>query len=116
MSPLLLVANLNRSIDFYTTKLGFRQEFQYEDFYSGISKEGFSMHLKVGNSLTAQLHNKRENQDLDVIFSVEGIENLFKEFAEKSMEFVQLLRNMPYGKEFYVADPDGNLIGFVEEP
>jgi hypothetical protein len=25
------------------------------------------------------------------------------------------LRDMPYGKEFYVADPDGNIIGFLEE-
>jgi hypothetical protein len=26
------------------------------------------------------------------------------------------LRQMPYGKEFYVRDPDGYVLGFVEAP
>ena len=46
MSPQLLVADIDRSIEFYTNKLGFDIDFRYEDFYSGISKDGFSIHLK----------------------------------------------------------------------
>jgi len=28
---------------------------------------------------------------------------------------IQSLREMPYGREFYVADPDGYIIAFYEE-
>jgi len=36
MSPQLLVTNLSNSIAFYTERLGFDLEFQYEDFYAGM--------------------------------------------------------------------------------
>ena len=46
-------------------------------------------------------------------FIVEGIEGLFKELAERAVEFRYLLRLQPYGmKEFMVIDPDGNAIRF----
>jgi hypothetical protein len=30
-----------------------------------------------------------------------------------AIEIIQPLRAMPYGKEFYIADPDGYIIGFL---
>ena len=47
--------------------------------------------------------------------SVDSVEDLYEELSKNAIEFVQSLRDMPYGKEFYVADPDGNIIGFLEE-
>lgn len=49
MSPQLLVADLGRSISFYTGKLEFLLAFQYEDFYAGVTKDGCSIHLKIGD-------------------------------------------------------------------
>jgi catechol 2,3-dioxygenase-like lactoylglutathione lyase family enzyme len=116
MSPLLLVADINRSIEFYTNELGFEVDFRYEDFYAGIIKDGYSIHLKQSDYSMNERKNKKNNEDLNIIFSVNGIEDLYEALSHKPVEFVQSLRNMPYGKEFYIADPDGNLIGFVEEP
>src|SRR5580765_3337406 len=104
MSPQLFVSDLGRSIEFYTKKLGFDIDFRYEDFYSGISKQGFSIHLKLGKSSNAESQFKRNNEDLDIVFSVEGIEDLYEEISAKSVELVQPLRAMNYGKEFYIAD------------
>ena len=115
MSPQLLVADVDRSIEFYTKKLGFDVDFRYEDFYAGIIKDGYSIHLKVNRSSIEERENRRTNDDLNIIFSVDGIEGLYEELLNKSVEFIQLLRDMPYGKEFYVADPDGNIIAFLEE-
>jgi len=115
MSPQLLVSNIDISIEFYTKKLGFDVDFRYEDFYAGITKQGYSIHLKMSKPSIEERENKRNNEDLDIIFSVDGIESLFEELSNKSVEFTQLLRNMPYGKEFYIADPDGNMIAFLEE-
>jgi catechol 2,3-dioxygenase-like lactoylglutathione lyase family enzyme len=111
MSPQLLVTDLDRSVEFYTKKLGFDVDFRYDDFYSGIVKDGYSIHLKSGKS---SIHQKRDNEDLDILFSVEGIKRLYNDFISKSVEMVQPLRQMPYGEEFYVSDPDGNVIAFVE--
>ena len=115
MSPQFLVADIDRSIEFYIKKLGFELDFRYEDFYAGIIKDGYSIHLKTGQPSIEERRNKRKNQDLDIVFSVDGIEDLYTELSNKFVEFTQLLRNMPYGKEFYIADPDGYIISFLEE-
>jgi catechol 2,3-dioxygenase-like lactoylglutathione lyase family enzyme len=115
MSPQFLVNDIDRSIEFYTKKLGFTLEFRHEDFYAGIIKDGCSIHLKSGEIPMEERKNKRNNEDLDIVFSVDGIEYLYQELSNKSIEFVQLLRDMPYGKEFYVADPDGYIIAFMTE-
>jgi catechol 2,3-dioxygenase-like lactoylglutathione lyase family enzyme len=62
MSPQLLVADIDGSIEFYTKKLGFEIDFRYEDFYSGISKDGFSIHLKVGKPSIEDRQNRRNNE------------------------------------------------------
>ena len=115
MSPQFLVTDLDRSIEFYAKKLGFDIDFRYEDFYSGVIKDGHSIHLKSGQPSLEERQNRRDNEDLDIIFSVQGIEDLYEEYSARSVEFAQPLRDMAYGKEFYIADPDGYIIGFLEE-
>ena len=115
MSPQFLVADIDRSIGFYMQKLGFDIDFRYEDFYAGIVKDGCSIHLKTGQPSFEERKSKKNNQDLDIVFSVDGIEDLYAELSGKSVEFIQPLRTMPYGKEFYIADPDGYIIAFLED-
>jgi catechol 2,3-dioxygenase-like lactoylglutathione lyase family enzyme len=115
MSPQFLVTDIKRSLQFYTEKLGFDIDFQYEDFYAGIVKDGCSIHLKVGKPSLEERENRRINEDLDIVFSVEGVEDLYEEFSSKLVLLPQPLREMPYGREFYVADPDGYIIAFLEE-
>ena len=115
MSPQFLVTDLDRSLEFYTKKLGFDLDFRYEDFYSGVIKDGYSIHLKFGEPTVEERQNKRENEDLDIVFSVQGIEDLYEEYSARDIEFIKPLTDMAYGKEFYIADPDGYMIGFLEE-
>ena len=116
MSPQLLVTDLENSISFYTEKLGFELEFRYEDFYAGIIKDGCSIHLKCGIAPIELQKNKKENMDLDIVFSVDNVEELYKQMQEKAIEIVQPLCERPYGKEFYISDPDGYIFAFLEEP
>lgn len=115
MSPQLLVANLDQSLAFYTAKLGFDIDFRYEDFYAGVLKNGCSIHLKSGNPNTAERGRKRENGDLDIVFSVEGVDALYHVFVNSGVEITQPLCDQPYGREFYIADPDGYILAFLEE-
>jgi len=91
-------------------------DFRYEDFYAGITKGSYSIHLKIGRPANEGGNDRDDNDNLSIIFSVDGIENLYEELSSKSVTFTQPLRDMPYGKEFYVADPDGHIIAFLEEP
>lgn len=113
MSPLFLVTDLERSIDFYMKTLGFDLNFRYEDFYAGIVKDGWSIHLKSGSPVREERKSKRDNGDTDIVFSVDAIEELYDQLSNKSLEIVQPLREMPYGKEFYIADPDGYIVAFL---
>ena len=114
MSPQILVADIDRSVEFYTKKLGFEVEFRYKDFYAGLIKNGFSIHLKLGNASAEERKNKRENGDLDIVFSVEGVAGFYQELVNKA-EITQPLCARPYGNEFYIADPDGYILAFLEE-
>ena len=114
MSPQLIVTDIKRSVKFYTRKLGFSLEFNYEDFYAGVSKDGYTIHLKSGKPSIEERKNRRDNEHLDLVFSVDNIEGLFEEILVSAIDIIQPLRTMPYGKEFYLADPDGYIIGFLE--
>ena len=115
MSPQFVVADIDRSIEFYTKKLGFDIDFRYEDFYVGIIKDGCSIHLKTAEPLVDKGQHKKDHEHLDITFSVEDIEYFYEELSSKSVEVIQPLREMPYGKEFYISDPDGYIIAFLEE-
>jgi predicted enzyme related to lactoylglutathione lyase len=116
MSLQFLVADLDRAVEFYTKKLFFEVEFRYEEFYVGIIKDGFSIHLKSGKPSCEEFEIKKDFEHIDIIFSVQEIERMYEDISGKSVQVIQGLRDMPYGKEFYISDPDGHIIAFVEEP
>ena len=114
MSSLLPVTDIESAVEFYTKKLDFEEAFRYEDFYAGIIKDGHSIHLKANGYSLDERKNKRDNEDPYLIFSVSYIEALYEKLSQASVKIVQALRDMPYGKEFYIADPDNNIIAFME--
>ena len=115
MSPQFVVADLERSINFYTQTLGFELDFRYEDFYAGITRSGYSIHLKLGDPDVEEIAKRCENEHLHLSFSVEDIHSLFDAIKSSGLSIIQPLREMPYGTEFYIADPDSYLLGFLEE-
>ncbi len=114
MSPLLLVADLDRSMSFYGEYLGFTIDFRYEDFYAGLVKDPFTIHLKYGQPNPEERENRRKNEDVDLVFTVNEIRELYDAMKTTPVPIIQPLREMPYGQEFYISDPDGYLIAFIE--
>jgi predicted enzyme related to lactoylglutathione lyase len=116
MSPLLLVTDLEKSIEFYTKNLGFVLEFRYEDFYAGIEKNGCSINLKSGTVSPGEKKIKSDNSDLDIVFVIDQVDHLYEDLQKKGIEIIEPLCDRPYGREFYMADPDGNIFAFLEIP
>jgi catechol 2,3-dioxygenase-like lactoylglutathione lyase family enzyme len=113
-APVFRVADLARSLAYYRDRLGFEVEFEYEGFYAGVVRDGCRIHLKCAVPPERDQSAFEAAEHLDACFGVEGVEALASRFAAVGAAFSVPLRSMPYGTEFYVKDPDGYILGFVQ--
>jgi catechol 2,3-dioxygenase-like lactoylglutathione lyase family enzyme len=114
IAPVLRVADISRSLAFYRDQLGFAVEFVYESFYAGVCRDGCHIHLKCSPPTPRDPAAFEREEQIDAYIGVHGAETLSENFALAGVPFVVPLRRMPYGTEFYVRDPDGYVLGFVQ--
>ena len=115
IAPVFRVRDLARSIRFYEEQLEFELDFSYEDFYASVRRDGCYIHLKCASPAARdQAASERDDEDLDACVLVSSAEKLAAEFLTAGASFSVPPRTMPYGTEFYVRDPDGYIIGFVQ--
>ena len=114
VAPVFRVADLARSISYYRDRLGFEVEFNYEGFYAGVLRDGCHVHLKCSGPVGRDAAAFEAAEHLDACFGVRDAQALASRFASAGAAFSVPLRTMPYGTEFYVKDPDGYVLGFVQ--
>jgi catechol 2,3-dioxygenase-like lactoylglutathione lyase family enzyme len=114
--PQFLVDDLERAIAYYCGKLGFEFDFKYEDFYAAVSRDGFAIHLKCGPKSAPDREYRKQNEHLDAYISVAGIRELFRELEMRGARVTKTLEQRPWNcVDFYVEDPDGNVLCFSEQ-
>ena len=115
----LFVANIKRSCDFYTNKLGFAVEFIYGDppFYGQVFRDNARLALRlVFEPVFAGDVRKREDllSASITVGTTNEIEQLFMSYQAAGVPFHQALKKEPWGaRTFIVSDPDENLILFA---
>ena len=114
VAPVLFVTHLDKSIAYYRDRLGFELEFQYEGFYAGIVRNGCRVHLKCSPTSHRDQAESEATEDIAACFGVVGIESFAAHATGAGALIPVPLRQTPYGREFYVRDPDGYVLGFVE--
>ncbi|MBI1178891.1 hypothetical protein GC207_15780 [bacterium] len=114
IAPVFRVAGISRSLAFYRDRLGFGVDFIYEDFYAGVSRDGCRIHIKYSTPPPRDQTAFEQAGHIDACIGVSNAEQLFDSLASAGVAFVVPLRHMPYGAEFYVRDPDGYVLGFVQ--
>ena len=114
IAPVFRVADFSRSLAFYRDQLGFTVEFVYESFYAGVCRDGCHIHFKCSPPPPRDQTAFEGEEHIDIYISVQSAETLSERFASTGVAFVVPLRHMPYGTEFYVRDPDGYVLGFIE--
>lgn len=115
----IYVRDLEATVDFFTTKLGFTSDFVYGDppFYGQVSRDNARLALRsMDEPVFAE--NIREREELlsasITLGSADEIEQLFLAYQNAEVPFAQSLRVEPWqAKTFIVKDPDGNLILFA---
>ena len=115
----LYVADVQRSCDFFASKLGFAVAFVHGDppFYGQVRRDNARLNLRrVGEPVFVGDIRQREHL-LSASITVdraEDIQKLFLEFQAVGVTFQQALKTEPWGAPtFIVLDPDGNLILFA---
>jgi catechol 2,3-dioxygenase-like lactoylglutathione lyase family enzyme len=115
----LFVANVQRSCDFYTEKLGFTVEFLYGDppFYGQLRRDHARLNLRlVFEAVFAGDIRKREGllSASITVATASEIRQLFLAYQDAGIAFHQILKTEPWGaRTFVVSDPDENLILFA---
>ncbi len=107
LSPLLPVASMDATIDFYRTVLGFAPVMQSEA-YAILRRGPASLHLhKAAPGVL-----KKTRGQLAIYLEVENIETLWEHVAQFRKTWqIRDLFDREYGmREFHVIDPDGCLI------
>jgi catechol 2,3-dioxygenase-like lactoylglutathione lyase family enzyme len=115
----LFVANIKRSRDFYTNKLGFAVAFVYGDppFYGQVVRDNARLNLRlVCEPVFVADVRKRENllSASITVATAKEIKELFLNYQAAGVSFQQGLKKEPWGaRTFVVSDPDENLILFA---
>lgn len=115
--PVLFVADVSRSAEFFRDTLGFAVDFLHgrPAFYGAVSRDGATLHLRFVHEpvITAEL---REREALLAAFlRVENVKALFEEYKRNEAPLVGTLHKEAWGgPTFTVRDPDGNRLCFSE--
>ncbi|WP_109807608.1 VOC family protein [Sphingosinithalassobacter portus] len=120
VEPQLYVGDLDRSCEFYCSKLGFHIAFSYGEppFYAQVVRGGWRLNLRVvhGPVFDGGFRD-READALSATLTIGDARPVFREWQEAEVDFHQPLKEEPWGAiGFILRDPDGNLIAVAGRP
>jgi len=116
LAPQFLVDDLVRSMTYYR-KLGFTFGDPWEGFYAIGVLDGLELHLKEAPRNSAERLFRREHEHLDAAAGVDGIEGFYAQCVANGATVIRPLAATEWGtKDFYIEDPDGNIISFGGRP
>ncbi len=107
--PVLAVRNLEEAIEFYCGGLGFVEAWRFGEppHRAGVRAGAVELHLDAGGlGATA---------GAAVYCHLKGIDEYFAACVRRGVKLTRGLAARPWGvRDFQVADPSGNMIGFAE--
>ena len=103
--PILHVKDLDKSIEYYQSKLGFKPEWT-DKLFAGVYKDGFGI----------MLYQDEESKPQQVWIGIHKLETLYDEFIKAQVNIVQYPQNNRWAYDMKVQDLDGNILWFGAEP
>jgi hypothetical protein len=113
VGPHLPVINLRLTLDYYRDKLGFTDEWTFGDIDGGISRDDLRLLFAEDKDFASDINNQKHR--LPLMWFVDNVDDIYKEFKMRDVELVADLRTHPYGlKEFAFIDINGYYIRVAE--
>ncbi|RDW14999.1 VOC family protein [Oceanobacillus chungangensis] len=109
------VVDMERSLDFYCNKLGFKKAFELNQ----PSGEPWIVYVKVTDGCFIELFYGGAEGDRDraehICFEVDDIQETANKLKEKGVPLeVEISQGIALNYQFWIVDPDGNWIEFME--
>jgi uncharacterized glyoxalase superfamily protein PhnB len=109
----LRTTNIEESIEFYVSKLGFDVEFRYEDFYAGIKAGDQLFHLKLVGERDPSIDYVFSGDHFHLYFTTDDVVGKAKTLKDNGIEFIKPVNDTPWGtKEFSIRDNQGHVLYF----
>lgn len=113
--PQLRTTDMESTIRFYTEKLGFEVQFNYEDFYVGLASGGRSIHVKCVDDIDPSIPYVDEGGHLHLYFETEGVAEFAERLKHKDVEFVEDVHETAWStREIVIRDDQGHTLYFGE--
>ena len=111
ITPQLRTTNLDRSVRFYTERVGLELEFRYSDFYAGIRSSGGNFHLKLVDTPDPSIAFVHEGGHLHLYLGVDDVDAFGERLRTSGIELVQPPCDTDWGtRELVFNDDQGHTI------
>jgi len=113
--PQLRTTDLGSSIRFYTEKLGFSVEFNYQDFYAGIRAGGQIFHLKLVDEEDPSIPYVDEGEHFHLYLETNGVADIAAQLKANGVALVKDVHETPWKtREIVIHDDQGHTLYFGE--
>jgi catechol 2,3-dioxygenase-like lactoylglutathione lyase family enzyme len=111
VTPQLRTTNLARAIEFYTTRLGFTLQFQYEDFYAGVICGRNVIHLKLIDEPDPSIAFVERGEHFHLYLQTNDVAAAAEELKRSGVPLVRDVHETAWGtRECVVKDSDGHTL------
>lgn len=104
--PILKVADMSATLNYYVNVLGFTKEWEQGDMASVI-RDKLSIYFNQG---------EQGNPGTWVWIGVEDVDVLYAEYVAKGAVIIQPPTNYPWACEMRIQDPDGHVLRIGSGP
>lgn len=112
----LRTTDLDASIAFFTTQLGFTLAFQYEDFYAGIRAGDQVFHLKLVDTKDPSIDFVNAGEHFHLYFSTDDARAAAEALQNKGVPLARAVHDTPWAtREFFIHDNQGHTLVFGED-
>lgn len=114
--PQLRTTDMASSIAFYTQKLGFSVEFNYQDFYTGIRAGSHVFHLKLVDEKDPSIPYVGQGGHFHLYLQTEGVIEFAAKLKAKDVPLVKDVHETPWNtREIVIHDDQGHTL-YIGEP
>ena len=114
--PQLRTTDIAASVDFYTSKLGFVLEFNYEDFYVGLRAGDQLIHLKHVDERDPSIAYVEDNGHLHLYLQTSGVTEAAARLKSLGVPLVEDVHETPWQtREIVIHDDQGHTL-YLGEP
>ena len=99
--PVIFVANVKASAEFFKNTLGFSIDFLHGDppFYGSVSRDGACVHLKFVHEPVLAVGTQDRDGFITAFIEVENVKALYAEYVTAGAMFAQKLKKQAWGDE-----------------